>query len=381
MSSTTDDVAVRSEAVARLLECIDRGAERSDIEAAVDALPSQSGRPDLNGRWKLRWTSEKEVLFLMDKGLLGLPCTGVFQDLNLDAGRLENLVEFSEGHLRVGSTAAWDDESERRVNFKFGSCEARWKDLAVPLPPVGEGWFDTVYCDESVRVARDVRGDTLVSVRDGPTQILGPEEERMGVDAALVILKRAAASRAVPGDTVLAALDALEKGMRTACREDPSIGERQLEALDGAWRLVFTTGTAKTQERSGRINYFPLKAAQEFDTKREPMRISNAIFAGGTPVLQFQGDFEWRLPARRLCFDFDRIRLLGGALDFPLKAGEAAQLGSRSGLGSEGNTKRVEDGKTPFFLWIYADDDIAVARGGGGGLALWKRTERYVRDY
>jgi hypothetical protein len=30
-------------------------------------------------------------------------------------------------------------------------------------------------------------------------------------------------------------------------------------------------------------------------------------------------------------------------------------------------------GRRAFFDWISADDAIATARGGGGGLALWKR--------
>ena len=38
-----------------------------------------------------------------------------------------------------------------------------------------------------------------------------------------------------------------------------------------------------------------------------------------------------------------------------------------------GNVKNSEKGKRPFFNWISADETIATARGGGGGLALWKR--------
>ena len=44
-----------------------------------------------------------------------------------------------------------------------------------------------------------------------------------------------------------------------------------------------------------------------------------------------------------------------------------------TGLGSENNIELVEKGAKPFFNWISADNDIATARGGGGGLALWKR--------
>lgn len=31
--------------------------------------------------------------------------------------------------------------------------------------------------------------------------------------------------------------------------------------------------------------------------------------------------------------------------------------------------------KLPFFLYIYVDQDIVVARGRSGGLALWARTQ------
>jgi hypothetical protein len=42
-------------------------------------------------------------------------------------------------------------------------------------------------------------------------------------------------------------------------------------------------------------------------------------------------------------------------------------------LGSQSNAKLIADKKKPFFNWISADDKIATARGGGGGLALWKK--------
>ncbi len=34
--------------------------------------------------------------------------------------------------------------------------------------------------------------------------------------------------------------------------------------------------------------------------------------------------------------------------------------------------KAEEDKKGPFFLFSYADDDILVARGRGGGVAYWQ---------
>lgn len=103
------------------------------------------------------------------------------------------------------------------------------------------------------------------------------------------------------------------------------------------------------------------------------MKISNGIYIGNFNVLQFFGDFDFDLKKRKLEFDFDTIQILG--LKIPLQQGQAAQLGAKSGLGSEGNVELAKRNRQAFFNWISADDTIATARGGGGGLALWKRED------
>ena len=65
-----------------------------------------------------------------------------------------------------------------------------------------------------------------------------------------------------------------------------------LANLNGAWRLIFTTGTIDTQKKLGRkINYFPLKAAQCFYT--DSMTLTNGIFLGDFELIKFFGEFEW----------------------------------------------------------------------------------------
>ena len=50
--------------------------------------------------------------------------------------------------------------------------------VQVPLPPVGKGWFDTIFLDETLRIARDIRGDTLVVTRErGATPFSVPGED------------------------------------------------------------------------------------------------------------------------------------------------------------------------------------------------------------
>ena len=192
------------------------------------------------------------------------------------------------------------------------------------------------------------------------------------IDDCLVVLNEAVATTAKDPDQVILALESLERLMRQKVKvEGESASQQVLDQLDGHWRLIFTTGTAKTQQKLGRINYFPLKAVQSFQTK--DMTISNGIYVGDFCLIKFFGDFDFNLKKKKLEFDFDLIKLFG-FVNIPLKQGDAAQLGASSGLGSESNVENAKRDKQAFFNWISADATIATARGGGGGLALWQRT-------
>jgi len=194
-----------TEAKDKLLELIaesERGTKatpsRSQIEAAIDALYSVAPRSSLfptesqiSGKWRLVWTSEREVLWLIEnsKRIFGANIGEVFQTLELSENakpQLKNEVVFPPGGLfLVNSSAKSRSEEDQekkntigtRVDFKFSAARldvAKVVDEAtgefvprfsLPLPPFGQGWFDTVVVDE-VRIARDVRGDTLICVRE-----------------------------------------------------------------------------------------------------------------------------------------------------------------------------------------------------------------------
>jgi len=191
-----------------------------------------------------------------------------------------------------------------------------------------------------------------------------------------VTLRRAAETKNEESDAVVDALLGLEQSCKERSRaEGASAGAAIADKLTGAWRLVFTTGTVSRQKRTGaRVNYFPVKAVQTFDLPAA--KITNGIFFGDWAAVRFFGPMEFNEESRKLTFDFTRIELFGGALGFDLGKGGAAEIGAATGLGSENNVKLAEQGKKPFFNWIDCDDVIATARGGGGGLALWTRTEQ-----
>ncbi|EJK75959.1 hypothetical protein THAOC_02300 [Thalassiosira oceanica] len=197
-----------------------------------------------------------------------------------------------------------------------------------------------------------------------------------GIEESKQLLLRAATTKEENPSDVLEALESIERDCRSRFKEDPAkFSEDILNNISGDWRLIFTTGTKEQQERrGGRINYFSPKAVQSFRADTTPKQIENGIYVGDFPLVKFSGDWEWNERVRKLEFDFDKIQLLG-LISINLGRKEVAQIGSASGLGSKNNEKLAAEGKKAFFTWISADDNIATARGGGGGLALWKRVE------
>ena len=137
--------------------------------AAVNPTPRPANSPKFSGNWKLLWTTESELLFAVEKGLLAAgPCVGVEQTIDVANGRLENVVLFdNDSRLFVGSSIAPDatDAAGVRFNFAFSSCSLRWRGYDIPLPPVGKGWGDLLYLDDDLRVQRDVRGDLLIATK------------------------------------------------------------------------------------------------------------------------------------------------------------------------------------------------------------------------
>ena len=155
--------------------------DRAEMETAVDALIASRGNVGrantdatvLTADWRLAWTSENETLFLLEKfpgggddG--GAPITQAYQRIDVDAGTLRNEVVFSNGNTFVVDSVI-EVTDETRVEFRFTKAALNLlapAEASLPLPPFGRGWFDNVYVDGELRVARDSRGDTLVVVRD-----------------------------------------------------------------------------------------------------------------------------------------------------------------------------------------------------------------------
>lgn len=165
-----------------LVQGTDRGlntppAVQQAILAMVEQLKSQSAGAQttsdavLSATWKLLWTTEKETLFIVkNAGLFGTKAGEVYQVIDVKSQRLQNVITFPpSGAFIVDSSIAV--EGPQRVTFKFTSAKLKTASKDWGVPPFGQGWFDTIYCDDSLRVAQDIRGDTLIVTRDGPPRI------------------------------------------------------------------------------------------------------------------------------------------------------------------------------------------------------------------
>ncbi|KAK7293394.1 hypothetical protein RJT34_16259 [Clitoria ternatea] len=141
--------------------------KRAAIVEAIDALAAKGAASvttgdSLSGTWRLLWTTEKEQLFIIEKApLFGTQAGDVLQVIDVRNRTLNNVITFPPHgvfFVRSGIEVA----SSQRVNFRYTSAVLRGKNWEIPLPPFGQGWFDTVYLDDNLRVVKDIRGDYLV---------------------------------------------------------------------------------------------------------------------------------------------------------------------------------------------------------------------------
>ncbi|XP_016439220.1 putative plastid-lipid-associated protein 11, chloroplastic [Nicotiana tabacum] len=177
-SSLTSQSLSAKDNLLRLISDQERGLKTqsdpqklSEIISAIDEL-ADIGRDtvttdaSLSATWRLLWTTEKEQLYIIKTAapFFGTKAGDVLQVIDVEKGTLNNVITFPpDGVFFVRSTI--DVASSQRVNFRFTSAVLRGKNWEFPLPPFGQGWFETVYLDDEIRVVKDIRQDYLVVER------------------------------------------------------------------------------------------------------------------------------------------------------------------------------------------------------------------------
>ncbi|KAL2234045.1 probable plastid-lipid-associated protein 11 [Sesamum indicum] len=161
----------------RLIADQDRGIKtQSDpqkLSQIIDAIDSLAaiGRgtvttdKSLSATWRMLWTTEKEQLFIIKNApTFGTSAGDVLQVIDVDQKTLNNVITFPpDGVFFVRSEI--QVASAQRVNFQFTSAVLRGKGWEFPLPPFGQGWFDSLYIDDEIRVVKDIRQDYLIVER------------------------------------------------------------------------------------------------------------------------------------------------------------------------------------------------------------------------
>ncbi|GLT39583.1 hypothetical protein SLA2020_137660 [Shorea laevis] len=176
-SSTAAQSQSAKENLLSLISDQDRGLKTQNdtikLNAIVKAIDAMAvlGRDtittgdSLSATWRLLWTTEKEQLFIIEKAyLFGTQAGDVLQVIDVEKRTLNNVITFPpDGVFFVRSTI--EIASAQRVNFRFTSAVLRGREWEIPLPPFGQGWFETVYLDDEIRVVKDIRDDYLVVER------------------------------------------------------------------------------------------------------------------------------------------------------------------------------------------------------------------------
>ena len=183
----------RDECMSRLLRSIgptSRGTKQSketrrevmDCLMELKALALEDpvvNQGQLDGTWRLVWTTEKEILGIIKEGgianFFGTSAGEVLQVIDLRNGRLQNCIEFPpEGAFLVDSSIAFDEE-DQKCSFKFSGAALKTDKWTLRLPPMGQSRFQTLAVNRSHRVAFDDRGDYLVVERVGAPRDLFAE--------------------------------------------------------------------------------------------------------------------------------------------------------------------------------------------------------------
>ncbi|XP_043715903.1 probable plastid-lipid-associated protein 11, chloroplastic isoform X2 [Telopea speciosissima] len=151
-STRTDEATLAKNDLLELISDEERGvkthgdpSKQSKIIKAIDAMEvlgkgSVTTAPSLSATWRMLWTTEKEQLFIIKNAhIFGTQTGDVLQVIDVERGILNNVITFPpSGVFFVRSNI--EVASPQRVNFRF----------------------ESIYLDDEIRVAKDIRGDYLV---------------------------------------------------------------------------------------------------------------------------------------------------------------------------------------------------------------------------
>jgi hypothetical protein len=189
--------------------------------------------------------------------------------------------------------------------------------------------------------------------------ILNTMTSTFSSDSAAILNRVATVDRPSPTE-VIEALLSTEKALKKTPVDIP------LAAIEGTWRLQFASGAKKTKRglKLGKGYYWPswVYAAISFEATG---KIQNQLRLGGIEI-RFTGPCRAHDKQNIMVFDFTQLQVLIGEkviYSRSINKYPVEEFGARS------------IGKLPFFVFLYAGEKAMAARGRGGGLAVWVKTQ------
>jgi hypothetical protein len=151
-----------------------------------------------------------------------------------------------------------------------------------------------------------------------------------------------------------------------------------LEQLQGTWRLCFITGTTRVRRKTGSFwgsgRYIPefieieLTYTHSSESEIEPRSIVKNCVKIGSLKLTLTGPIQLLAPKNILLFDFTYLEanFLGIKLyDGYIRGGKEKA--------DKFDTEKIA--RQAFFVYFLVIEKAIAARGKGGGLALWSKTD------
>jgi hypothetical protein len=143
--------------------------------------------------------------------------------------------------------------------------------------------------------------------------------------------------------------------------------------LQGQWQLWFATGTRKIRRGGIKLKqgyYIPriAKAQISFSTTETGAETIGNQAQIGWIQLKFSGPARYQTKKNLLAFDFTQLQIcLAGTSIYSNYI--------RGGAAKEQAFSQTSIAKLPFFAFFLICDRFIAARGRGGGLALWVRSD------
>ena len=183
-------------------------------------------------------------------------------------------------------------------------------------------------------------------------------------DSAAVLERAAQGAERPDVKDLVTALQTIEKSSKTAYT---------FTELMGTWRLWFITGTKKTRQKAGVAlgagRYLPklIKIQLTYHANSvDQGEVQNSVELGGLNLC-LTGPVKFWPKAKCLAFDFTRVQLRLGKWTLyqgRIKPEDADQTFFQQPLKEQA-----------FFKYFWVTDQGIAARGRGGGLALWSRSD------